>query len=57
MAEKGGMPTVLSESDFSLERHDGTPRDQHDMRRVGKTQELNVRVESIHQAVVENLPA
>jgi hypothetical protein len=57
MDEKGISPTVLSESEFSLERHDGTTHDQYDMRRVGKTQQLNVSVEGASQAVSESLSA
>lgn len=54
MTEKEIVPTVLSESEFSQDEHDGTIRDQYDMRRVGKKQELNVRVNGALQAVSES---
>jgi hypothetical protein len=54
MAEKGSLSTVVTETEFSLEKHDGTPHDQHDMRRVGKTQELNVIGDGVSQGAFES---
>jgi hypothetical protein len=54
MTEKGSLSTVVTESEYNLEEHDGTPHDQHDMRRVGKTQELNVIGEGVSQGAFES---